>query len=127
DLKSNPEQCKYEKVYDQIVRYIESAQPYLNCNLKIGELSGMLDINTTYINKAILIYKNVNFNNFINTYRVAHAKRMIQDNAQYTLEYVYQSSGFKNQSSFNRIFKTLEGSTPSEYRISIFIQNQSQL
>jgi AraC-like DNA-binding protein len=50
---------------------------------------------------------------------VAHAKKLIQDNSQYTLEYVFQSSGFKNQSSFNRIFKALEGTTPSEYRVSL--------
>ncbi|MDR1380343.1 MAG: helix-turn-helix domain-containing protein, partial [Tannerella sp.] len=63
--------------------------------------------------------KHTNFNDFINLYRVAHAKKLIQDNSQYTLEYVFQSSGFKNQSSFNRIFKALEGTTPSEYRVSL--------
>jgi len=31
------------------------------------------------------------------------------------LKYIYLSSGFKNQSSFNKAFKEKEGITPSEY------------
>jgi AraC-like DNA-binding protein len=120
------EQYKFEKIYEKIVLYIESIHPYLNSNFKIGELSGKLDVNTAYIDKAILLCKNTNFNNFINLYRVAHAKKLIQENLQYTLEYIYCSSGFKNQSSFNRIFKVLEGMTPSEYRISLLRQSQSR-
>jgi AraC-like DNA-binding protein len=120
------EQHKFEKIYEKIVQYIESTRPYLNSDFKIGELSGNLNVNTAYINKAILLYKNMNFNNFINSYRVVHAKKLIQENLQYTLEYIYLSSGFKNQSSFNRIFKALEGITPSEYRISFLHRNQSQ-
>lgn len=110
---------KFEKMYEKIVLYVESTEPYLNSNFKIGELSSKLNINTVYINKAILCHKNMNFNNFINSYRIAYAKKLIQKNPQYTIEYIYQSSGFKNQSSFNRAFKVQENTTPSEYRMSL--------
>ncbi len=29
--------------------------------------------------------------------------------------FVYTEAGFKNQSTFNRVFKQIEGMTPSEY------------
>jgi AraC-like DNA-binding protein len=120
------EPSKFERIYGKIVRHMESTQPYLNSDFKIGELSGKLNVNTAYIGKAIFSYRNMNFNDFVNSYRVAHAKKLIQDNTQYTLEYVFQSSGFKNQSSFNRTFKALEGTTPSEYRVSLLSQSQPQ-
>jgi YesN/AraC family two-component response regulator len=122
---NSQEQYKYEKIYEKIVHYIESTQPYLNNNFKIGELSSKLDINTVYIDKALLC-KNINFNNLINSYRVEYAKKLIQENLQYTLEYIYRSSGFTNQSSFNRAFKVSEGTTPSEYRISLLRRSRSQ-
>jgi AraC-like DNA-binding protein len=34
---------------------------------------------------------------------------------KYTLHYIYTSAGFRNQSTFNKVFKLLEGITPSEY------------
>jgi len=110
------EQYKFGKVYEKIVDYIENTQPYLNSKFRIGSISNDLDINILYIERAISLHKNMNFSNFINSYRISHAKKLIHENPQYTLEYIYLSSGFKNQSSFNRIFKALEGITPSEYR-----------
>jgi AraC-like DNA-binding protein len=110
------EQYKFGKIYEKIIDYIENTQPYFNSDFKIGKISNDLNINTLYIEKAITSQKNMNFSNFINSYRIAYAKKLIKEDLQYTLEYIYLSSGFKNQSSFNRAFKVLEGITPSEYR-----------
>jgi AraC-like DNA-binding protein len=32
-----------------------------------------------------------------------------------TLMHIYSEAGFKNQSTFNKVFKKIEGVTPSEY------------
>ncbi|WP_370567614.1 helix-turn-helix domain-containing protein [Dysgonomonas sp. Marseille-P4677] len=31
------------------------------------------------------------------------------------MRYIYSSAGFRHQSTFNKVFKELEGITPSEY------------
>jgi AraC-like DNA-binding protein len=116
---SYDEQYKFREIYEKIINYLEATRSYLNGDLKIGNISNNLNVNILYIQKAISLHRNMNFNNFINSYRVDHAKKMIQENNQYKLEYIYLSSGFKNQSSFNRAFKTLEGVTPSDYRKQI--------
>jgi AraC-like DNA-binding protein len=118
DINYN-EQYKFGKIYERIVDYMENTQPYLNSKFRIGSISSDLDVNILYVEKAISLHKDTNFSNFINSYRIAHAKKLIHENPQYTLEYIYLSSGFQNQSSFNRIFKVLEGITPSEYRNSL--------
>ena len=104
------------KIYEQIVAYFETKQPYLNANFKIGRMAHDLNINTVYLAKAIRLKQNMNFNNFVNFYRIEKAKELIRNTAsKYTLEYIYLSSGFKSQSSFNTAFKLKEGITPSVY------------
>jgi AraC-like DNA-binding protein len=110
------EQYKYAKIYERIVEYLENGRGYLNSDFKIGKISNDLNINPLYISRAISLQRDMNFVHFINFYRIAHAKNMILNNSQYTLEYIYLSSGFKNQSSFIRAFKQQEGKTPSEWR-----------
>jgi AraC-like DNA-binding protein len=110
------EQYKFGKIYEKIVTYLEDSHPYLDSDFKIGRMSNDLNINILYIEKAISLQTNMNFNNYINSFRIAHAKKLIQGTRQYTLEHIYLSSGFKTQTSFNRAFRTMEGVTPSDYR-----------
>lgn len=115
-VSENREEHKYEKIYEQIIEYIETKEPYLNPNFRITQMGYDLDINAAYLTKAIRQNKDINFNNLINHYRIERAKKLIQTNtSKYTLEYIYMSSGFKSQSSFNRAFKHQMDITPSEY------------
>lgn len=107
---------KYEKIFRQIEEYIETRRPYLNPDFKITQMANDLHINMAYITKSISKKRNMNFNSFINAYRIENVKmRMQTDTSRYTLEYIYLSSGFKSQSSFNRAFKQQTGTTPSQY------------
>lgn len=115
-LENEEDDYKYEKIYHQIINYIETEQPYLNPNFKITQMGYDLDINVAYLAKAIRKNKDTNFNNLINDYRIEKSKELMQTNtSKYTLEYIYISSGFNSQSSFNRAFKQQMNITPSEY------------
>ncbi len=97
-VSENREEHKYEKIYKQIIEYIENKEPYLNPNFRITQMGYDLDINVAYLTKAIRQNKDINFNNLINHYRIERAKKLIQTNtSKYTLEYIYMSSGFKSQ------------------------------
>jgi AraC-like DNA-binding protein len=112
----NNEDCKYEKIYGQIVEYFQTKQPHLDSNFKLAQLAYDMNINIAYLTKTIRRQTDMNFNNFVNSYRIEHAKQLIQANSQkYTMKHIYISSGFKNQSTFNSAFKQKEGITPSEY------------
>lgn len=107
---------KSEQIYEQIEHYLESKEPYLNPDFRIAQMAFELNINAVYLAKAIRYKKGMNFNNLINFYRVEKAKKLIVENAsKYTIKYIYLSSGFKSQSSFNRAFKFHANITPSEY------------
>uniref|UniRef100_UPI0025BC075A helix-turn-helix domain-containing protein n=1 Tax=Chryseobacterium sp. TaxID=1871047 RepID=UPI0025BC075A len=50
-------------------------------------------------------------------YRVNFVKKLIKesDMKKITLMNIYTEAGFSNQATFNRVFKQLEGITPSKY------------
>ncbi|HCO66882.1 MAG TPA: hypothetical protein DIT04_03875 [Dysgonomonas sp.] len=113
---SYEEELKYRQIYAQIEQYFKSKQPYLDPDFKIAQMAHELNTNIVYLAKAIRLNKEMNFNNFVNDYRVEKVKELMRNDARkYTLKHIYLSSGFKNQSSFNKAFKLKEGITPSEY------------
>lgn len=110
------EENKFAQIYKTIEDYFDQKQPYLDPDFKMVQMAHELNINIVYLAKAIKLNKNMNFNNFVNDYRIEKVKELINnDSRKYTLKYIYLSSGFKNQSSFNKAFKLKEGITPSEY------------
>jgi YesN/AraC family two-component response regulator len=107
---------KHNELYSSILKHFETNKPYINPDFDIAQLAIALNSNGSYISKAIKINRDMNFNAFVNNYRIEKIKEMIQENnSKFTLEYIYSSSGFKNQSTFNKVFKLIEGITPSEY------------
>lgn len=58
------------------------------------------------------------FSQFVNEFRIAHACRLLGDEAQ-TIASVSLDSGFNNLSHFNRQFKQITGTSPREYRKSL--------
>jgi AraC-like DNA-binding protein len=108
---------KYTELYNNILSYFEKERPYINHDYTIIQLANVLNSNIVYISHAIKMHKKMNYTFFVNTFRINHVKEMIAQNThnKYTLEYIYLSSGFRNQSTFNKVFKQIEGITPSEF------------
>jgi AraC-like DNA-binding protein len=60
-----------------------------------------------------------NFNDFINSYRVEDAKKMLMDpeGRNFTIASIAYDSGFNTLSAFNVAFKKFTGVTPSQFRL----------
>ncbi|WP_128332128.1 AraC family transcriptional regulator [Apibacter sp. HY039] len=108
---------KYSELYDKILDYMENKEPYCDPGFTISQLASELNSNVSYISRTIKIKKNMNFTSFINLYRISKVKKMLENNyhIKYSLKYIYTYSGFKQQTTFNKVFKQIEGVTPSEY------------
>ncbi len=91
---------------------------YIKPDLRITHLSEHLKTNRTYISKMINEEFHMNFNEFVNQYRVEEAKTLLKDqNYRYsTLDEIAEKSGFGSLNSFSRIFKEKTGKTPGKYR-----------
>jgi len=108
---------KFDNLYNEIVKCFEEKKLYRDSELTISKLADTLNTNTNYIHQAIQQNKQMNFNSFVNMYRINMIKAMIADgwDKKYTLQHIYTSAGFKHQTTFNKVFKSIEGMSPSDY------------
>ncbi|GHT08566.1 hypothetical protein FACS189426_04470 [Bacteroidia bacterium] len=116
-LGKNEEAEKYRQIYARIIEYFTSKQPYLREDFSLTQMAHDLNINPAYLSRAIHNKENMSFNSLVNFYRIEKVKELMQQKGspKYRLKYIYLSSGFNSQSSFNKAFKMQEGVTPSEY------------
>lgn len=106
-----------KSIAKEIEKQMKDEQRYLKLGLKLTELSEFLGLRSHIVSEVINQTMNTTFFNLINSYRVEHAKKLLDDPNQFrTLEQISVESGFNNRVTFNKAFKTVEGMTPSEYR-----------
>jgi len=108
---------KFDKLYTDILNYFYQTNPYCNPDFTIEQLAKDINSNVKYVSKAIKIKENVNFNVFLNKYRINQVKELITKNYlnKYTIRHIYTSAGFRHQSTFNKAFKDIEGGTPTDW------------
>jgi len=100
-----------------ITNTIENKKLYLKSDLTIAMLSKHLDVSRTYISQVINEKFNINFNAFVNEFRINEARRMLLDksNKNFTIEAMGKNLGFGSNSSFYAAFKKHTGVTPAVF------------
>jgi AraC-like DNA-binding protein len=108
---------KYLEIFQKCSVIVEEQFYFKDADFTISDLSNLIRINNLYIAKSIKLNGYSSFSHYINFSRVQHVKKLIDENDlnRITLMYIYTSSGFTSQSTFNRVFKHIEGITPTEY------------
>lgn len=102
---------------EDLLSYFKEDKPFLNPQLSLKLVADVLEINTNkisyLINQAFLL----NFNDFVNSYRLIHFKSMALElkNSHLTILGLAYESGFNSKSVFNTYFKKTEGITPSKW------------
>jgi AraC-like DNA-binding protein len=91
---------------------------YLNSSLNLGEIAQRLSIAPRYFSQVINELKGQNFYDFVNSYRIDEAKRLLSDpdHKKDKILTVLYECGFNSKSVFNTLFKKSTGITPSDYR-----------
>lgn len=102
----------------RLLKLFQSEKIYQLNDLRISTVCESLHTNRTYISKLINDEFGMNFNEFVNKYRVEEAKQLLRSKAnnKYTMEYIAQQAGFGSVASFSRVFKEIEGTTPGNFR-----------
>ncbi|NML68273.1 helix-turn-helix transcriptional regulator [Chryseobacterium sp. RP-3-3] len=106
-----------EKLFKELESMMRNDKMFQKTNLNISMLSTSLNVNYTYLSKIIRCKGYQNFSNYLNVHRINYVKKLIDESnlQKLTLMYIYTEAGFSNQATFNRVFKQIEGITPSEY------------
>ena len=106
------------KAFQKIEHEIITNKEYLNPNINLDTLSKTLNLSEGYISQQININSGMNFNDFINNYRVNNAKQILEDSDydNYTIVSIGLESGFNSKSSFYTAFKKFTNKTPTQYK-----------
>ena len=101
----------------KIETLIKSQKLYQNPELSLAEIAKKLESNSSIISKAINQGFGMNFNDFINNYRIEAVKEqfVIGAHQKSTLIGIAYDCGFNSKATFNRAFKKNTGFTPKEY------------
>lgn len=105
----------------ELLEVMTTKEPYLDSDLKLIDLAGMMNINRHHASQIINENFDMSFFEFINNYRVEEAERLITNIKEENLKLVDVAyrSGFNNRITFYKAFKNKNGITPSEYKSKI--------
>lgn len=107
-----------DSAIDRVREAMENDKAYLQHNLNIEQFGALLELPVKDVSSVINKHFGTNFFEFINSYRVEEAKRLLADpaHAEMTILDILLESGFNSKSAFHRFFKRLVGQSPSEFR-----------
>lgn len=109
-----------DRYLDKLLDYMEKTKPYMDGDLRMDDLADELSIPSHHLSQIINEKLGKNFFEFVNSYRVEEAKRLLADpeKQEYKILRIALESGFNNKTTFNNAFKSEVGTTPSSFRNS---------
>ena len=115
--KSSLKEEDMKRYLQELIQLMKDEKPYLNGELTIQELSDKLGITKHHLTQILNTKLILNFYAFVNEYRIEEVKQRLSDprNKNLKIMSIAYDSGFNSKSSFNTIFKSHTGMTPSEF------------
>jgi len=114
--KSAPEEIiktRYKDLVDRIEHYVESN---LAGDNSIAAICKQFSISQPYLSKIFRKTKNCTFNEFLINLKIKKAKKLLLYRQDLLISDIASQLGFSDQFYFSKVFKSVEGCTPSEYR-----------
>lgn len=102
----------FEKLDDAVTR----DKLYLNPDLSREDLVKLTGVNKTRVGRILQQNTGLGTTGYINKKRLEFAVRLLKSNPDFTIPTIAEKCGLPNVPTFNRLFRTKYGMTPSEYR-----------
>jgi len=133
--KETPKNKKYEKSSltderadehsEELLLIMTEEKPYFEGDLTLQKLADRLSISPHHLSQIINDKIGQNFFDFINSYRIEEAKKLLLDprGELLTILAISEETGFNSKSSFNNAFKKYTGQTPSQFKQEMLKKN----
>lgn len=107
-----------KKYLKGLLDFMEQEKPYLDSEMSMPKLAKLLDMSKEELSQVINKELFLNFNAFMNKYRINEAKRKLRDpkENQFVILKIAHDVGFNSKSTFNSVFKQMTGMSPTQYR-----------
>ncbi len=100
------------EIMERMLSYLEE---HLSEKITLTEIAAHLGFSESYCSKYIKKKTKMNFLEYLNNARILRAEEILRTTDTSVTEIAYMT-GFTSIQSFNRVFKSLCGVSPSEYR-----------
>lgn len=105
------------ELFEQLENLMVTKKLYLDGKLTVDELAKEIGSNRSYLSRIINEHSGYNFNNFVNSYRINEAVRILSGpDGDIPLKALAIELGFNTISTFYSSFQKEIGMTPSRYR-----------
>lgn len=84
-------------------------------DISLSEAAALVGITPEYLSKLFTKEMGINFSTFLGDFRVSMAKRLLAENRRKVYE-VAEAVGYRDTKYFNKVFKSIVGVSPSEFR-----------
>ncbi|MEZ5308680.1 MAG: AraC family transcriptional regulator [Pyrinomonadaceae bacterium] len=101
----------------RLLELMSTERPFLDPQLTLRDLAGLMAFNTSRVSHVINKGIGINFNDFVNGYRIDEVKRKLADadaKDSNILSIAFEC-GFNSKATFNRAFKKSTGVTPIQF------------
>lgn len=105
-----------DELMTRIVALMETERMYLNPELKVGDVADALGVSRNAVSVCINSHQGCSFSQYVNDYRLQHAKRLLTETPDMKVSAVGLESGFANERTFFRAFKSATDMTPKEWK-----------
>ena len=100
------------QIREDIVAYIRE---HYTEELSMQDVARAMNYSDAYFCKLFKQCFRVNFSVYLNEYRIARARELLQS-TRLNVREVSTACGYSDSNYFTRVFKRITGKTPSEYR-----------
>ena len=111
---------KKQQLINDLLRHMVTEKIYCDSALTLTGLAKKMEISVPYLSQIINEEFSLSFPEFINSYRIKEARRLLFEQSEYTIQQIMYEVGFNSKSAFNSAFKKNTGHTPSEIRQALY-------
>lgn len=106
-----------ESMFAQLQTIMETEKMHLDAELNLAKVASRMAVTPKTISAILNQYRQTNFNDFVNHYRVEDIKlKLVDPQFQHmTIAGIALETGFNSQATFQRAFKSCTGLSPSQY------------
>jgi len=105
-----------EVVFERLTYLMGVESIYKDFDLSLEGLAQMMSITPHQLSQFMNERLNTNFRNYINSYRIEEAKKILISESDKNILTICYDVGFNSKSTFNHCFKKYTDKTPSEFR-----------